>query len=101
MVIIGIGGLSYLSTQYGWAMNNVDSFEIVLANGAVVTASADENKDLFQVLKGGGNNFGIVTTYTLYTHPIGTVSLPNPLPHPHSLLTRITGLGRQLNIRLR
>lgn len=63
------GGLSFLSSQYGWAANNVVNFEVVLANGTVVNANAKENTDLFAALKGGGNNFGIVTAYTLQTHP--------------------------------
>ncbi|KAH1664527.1 hypothetical protein KXX15_008900 [Aspergillus fumigatus] len=64
-----LGGLSFLSSQYGWAANNVVNFEVVLANGTVVNANAKENTDLFAALKGGGNNFGIVTAYTLQTHP--------------------------------
>ncbi|GAQ05523.1 hypothetical protein ALT_2844 [Aspergillus lentulus] len=67
--LIQLGGLSFLSSQYGWAANNVVNFEVVLANGTVVNANAKENTDLFAALKGGGNNFGIVTAYTLQTHP--------------------------------
>ncbi|KAE8149884.1 hypothetical protein BDV25DRAFT_155554 [Aspergillus avenaceus] len=63
------GGLSFLSSQYGWAANNVVDFEVVLANGTIVNANAKENTDLFASLKGGGNNLGIVTSYTLQTHP--------------------------------
>ncbi|KAJ5464448.1 FAD-linked oxidoreductase [Penicillium daleae] len=76
---VGIGGymlgcgMSFLSTQYGWAANNVVNFEVVLANGTVVNANAKENTDLFASLKGGGNNFGVVTAYTMQTHPIGKV----------------------------
>ncbi|KAJ5109633.1 hypothetical protein N7532_002278 [Penicillium argentinense] len=72
---VGIGGymlgcgMSFLSTQYGWAANNVKNFEVVLANGTIVNANADENTDLFASLKGGGNNFGVVTAYTMQTHP--------------------------------
>ncbi|KAK7520850.1 FAD binding domain-containing protein [Phyllosticta citriasiana] len=68
--IIG-GGLSFLSSQYGWAANNVEEFEVVLANASIVTASSNHNSDLYKALKGGGANFGVVTTYTLKTHPIG------------------------------
>ncbi|KAH3015798.1 hypothetical protein KXW60_007698 [Aspergillus fumigatus] len=70
-ILVGgrLGGLSFLSSQYGWAANNVVNFEVVLANGTVVNANAKENTDLFAALKGGGNNFGIVTAYTLQTHP--------------------------------
>ncbi|PWY78076.1 putative FAD dependent oxidoreductase [Aspergillus sclerotioniger CBS 115572] len=63
------GGMSFLSSQYGWAANNVINFEVVLANGTVVNANKKANTDLFTSLKGGGNNFGIVTAYTLQTHP--------------------------------
>ncbi|KAK8199531.1 FAD binding domain-containing protein [Phyllosticta capitalensis] len=65
------GGLSFLSSQYGWAANNVEEFEVVLANASIVTASSSHNTDLYKALKGGGPNFGVVTTYTLKTHPIG------------------------------
>jgi FAD/FMN-containing dehydrogenase len=68
-----VGGLSYLSTQYGWAVDNVVEFEVVLANASIVTATAKENADLFNVLRGGGNNFGIVTSYTLRAYPMGGV----------------------------
>ncbi|KAJ9313558.1 CAZyme family AA7 [Paecilomyces variotii] len=64
------GGLSFLSSQYGWAANNVVNFQVVLANATIVNANAKENTDLFAALKGGGNNFCIVTAYTIQTHPI-------------------------------
>ncbi|KAK2781842.1 hypothetical protein FQN52_001336 [Onygenales sp. PD_12] len=70
--IVG-GGLSYLSTQDGWAMNTVVEFDVVLASGEIVKASSTENVDLFNVLRGGGNNFGIVTTYTMKAHKMGKV----------------------------
>lgn len=69
------GGLSYLSTQYGWAADNIVAVEVVLANGTIVTATNTTNVDLFNVLRGGGNNFGIVTTYTLQTQPMGEVRI--------------------------
>ena len=53
-----IGGLSHLSNQYGFAADNVVSFEVVLANATTVVASAESNTDLFFAMKGGGNNFG-------------------------------------------
>lgn len=67
------GGLSFLSTEYGWAANNVVEFEVVLANASIVTASKDSHPDLFKALKGGGNNYGIVTAYTMLAHPQGRV----------------------------
>lgn len=68
------GGLSFLSTQYGWAANNIVSFEVVLANATIVTASNTSHPDLYRALKGGGNNYGIVTAYNMIAHPMGQVS---------------------------
>lgn len=67
------GGLSFLSTQYGWAANNIVSYEIVLPNGTITTASNTTNTDLYQALKFGGSNFGIVTSFTLRAYPIGQI----------------------------
>ncbi|KAF3481867.1 uncharacterized protein GIQ15_04626 [Arthroderma uncinatum] len=63
------GGLSFLSSQYGWAANNVVNFEVVLANATIVNANATSNPDLYAVMKGGSGNFGIVTAFTVKTHP--------------------------------
>ncbi|KKA30937.1 hypothetical protein TD95_004330 [Thielaviopsis punctulata] len=67
------GGLSFLSTQYGWAANNVLEFEMVLPNGTITSASSTQNVGLFNALRGGGNNFGIVTTYIMRAHHIGDI----------------------------
>lgn len=67
------GGLSYMSAQYGWSASSVIEYEVVLANGTVVTASDSSNPDLFVALKGGGNNFGVVTNYKCQAHPQGDV----------------------------
>ncbi|PHH88229.1 hypothetical protein CDD83_7805 [Cordyceps sp. RAO-2017] len=64
------GGLSYLTDLYGLACDNVVSYEVVLANGRVVEASVHSHPDLFWALKGGLNNFGIVTKFRLATYPI-------------------------------
>ncbi|CAI7591917.1 unnamed protein product [Penicillium palitans] len=63
------GGISYHSNLYGWACDNVESFEVVTASGLIVTASATSYPDLYWALRGGGNNFGLVTKYNLYTIP--------------------------------
>ncbi|KAK0613275.1 hypothetical protein B0T14DRAFT_437459 [Immersiella caudata] len=55
------GGISFFSQRHGWSCDNVISFEAVLANSTIVQASEHTNPDLFWALKGGGNNFGIVT----------------------------------------
>lgn len=63
------GGLSFLSAQHGWAANSVLEYDLVLPNGTAITASATSHPDLFVSLKGGGNNFGIVTSFLLRAHP--------------------------------
>lgn len=67
------GGLSFMSQEYGWAMSSILELEVVLANGTIVAASATQNEDLFKVLKGGGNNFGIVTSFLIQAHRQGQV----------------------------
>lgn len=64
-----VGGISYYSPKYGFVASNVVSFEIIIANGRVTTASATEHSDLWRALKGGSSNFGIVTKITLPTFP--------------------------------
>ena len=65
--------MSYLSAQYGFGCDNVVSFEAVLANASVVNVNATSYPDLFVALKGGGNQFAMVTRFTLRTMPIGQV----------------------------
>ncbi|KAI0105085.1 putative FAD-binding oxidoreductase [Nemania sp. FL0031] len=73
---VGVGGLtlgsglSYLTDLYGLVCDNVVSYEVVLADGRVVNASTTSNPNLFWALKGGTNNFGIVTNFVTKTYPI-------------------------------
>ncbi|OTB09989.1 hypothetical protein K445DRAFT_380509 [Daldinia sp. EC12] len=59
------GGLSYFSYARGFVCDNVVNYEVVLASGEIVNANAETNKDLWIALRGGGNNFGIVTRFDL------------------------------------
>ncbi|KAL4921870.1 hypothetical protein BDW62DRAFT_97984 [Aspergillus aurantiobrunneus] len=64
------GGISYYSNLYGWALDNVESFEVVGAiSGDILTASEIQNPDLYWALRGGGNNVGLVTKFNLHTIP--------------------------------
>jgi hypothetical protein len=65
------GGISFFANEYGWACDNVASYEVVTASGLIVTASPTSFSDLFWALRGGGNNFGIVTKFNLETFAHG------------------------------
>jgi hypothetical protein len=71
-LILG-GGLSYMSTQHGWAASSVLEYEIVFANGTIGHINFINHPDIFTVLKGGGNNFGVITNYRLQAHKQGLV----------------------------
>ncbi|KAJ8112284.1 hypothetical protein OPT61_g5312 [Boeremia exigua] len=64
------GGISFISNEYGLACDSVASFDVVTASGVIVKASATQFSDLYWSLRGGGNNFGIVTSFELQTRPL-------------------------------
>src|SRR4026208_887962 len=66
------GGIGHLTRKCGLSIDNLLSADVVLANGNFVKASADENSDLFWALRGGGGNFGIVTSFLFKAHSIHT-----------------------------
>ena len=67
------GGIGHLTRKCGLSIDNLLSVDMVLADGRFVTASAEENEDLFWAVRGGGGNFGAVTSFLFRLHPIKTI----------------------------
>ncbi|MGH3454394.1 MAG: FAD-binding oxidoreductase, partial [Nocardioidaceae bacterium] len=68
------GGIGHLTRSCGLAIDNLLEAEMVLANGDQVRASADENPDLYWAIRGGGGNFGVVTSFLFRLHDVGVVA---------------------------
>jgi FAD/FMN-containing dehydrogenase len=75
------GGIAWLMGKHGMAVDNLLSAEVVLASGEVVTASENDESELFWALRGGGGNFGVVTWFEYRAHPLASV-LGGPVLYP-------------------
>jgi FAD/FMN-containing dehydrogenase len=76
------GGLGHLARPYGLACDNLLAAEMVTVDGGLVRASADDEAELFWALRGGGGNFGIVTSFTYRLHQVGPTVLGGPIFYP-------------------
>src|SRR3954447_4488709 len=76
------GGVGWLMPKYGLALDNLRAAEMVMADGRVVQANADENADLFWAIRGGGGNFGIAASLEYELHPVGPMITGGVVVHP-------------------
>jgi FAD/FMN-containing dehydrogenase len=93
------GGLGWLMSRYGLAIDNLVSAEVVLASGRVATASEEADPDLFWAIRGGGGNFGVVTSFELRTHPVPSV-LSGPVLHTVDAASELLSFYREFSADL-
>ena len=76
------GGFGWLSRRYGMTIDNLVSAHVVLPDGRIVRTSAEEEPDLFWAIRGGGGNFGVVSSFEFRLHPVGPEVLSGLIVHP-------------------
>jgi FAD/FMN-containing dehydrogenase len=76
------GGLGWLMSKYGLALDNLRSVELVTANGEVLQTSEEQHPDLFWAVRGGGGNFGVATSFEYQLYPVGRSVMGGLIAHP-------------------
>lgn len=89
------GGIGWLVRQYGLASDNLVSADVVTADGQLLHASADENPDLWWALRGGGGNFGVVTSFEFALHDVGPTVFAGAVFYPGDQAETILGRYRE------
>jgi FAD/FMN-containing dehydrogenase len=90
------GGFGWLSRKFGLAADNLISADVVTAEGTLVRASETENSDLLWALRGGGGNFGVVSSFEFRLHPVGPMVLSGLVVHPFARAKELLAGYRQV-----
>jgi FAD/FMN-containing dehydrogenase len=94
------GGIGWLMGKHALALDNLLSVELVLADGRVLTASSDDNADLFWALRGGGGNFGVAASLEYRLHPVGPVITGGVIAYPFTEAWDVLRFFRDLTASL-
>lgn len=92
------GGLGYMRKKHGLSCDNLHSVEIVTAEGKLLTASETENQDLFWALRGGGGNFGIVTSFVFHLHEVGPNVMMCAIMYPIEIAEKVLSTWKEFMI---
>lgn len=90
------GGFGWLSRKFGLTADNLISADVVRADGKLVQANAAENADLFWALRGGGGNFGVVSSFEFRLHPVGPMVLSGLIVHPFARARKLLAGYREV-----
>jgi FAD/FMN-containing dehydrogenase len=90
------GGFGWLSRTYGLTVDNLLSADVVTAAGELVRASESDHPDLFWAIRGGGGNFGVVTSFEFRLHPVGPQVIAGLIVHPFSAAKEVLSAYRRL-----
>jgi FAD/FMN-containing dehydrogenase len=91
------GGFGWLTRRFGYTCDNLLSADVVTADGSLLTASKNENADLFWGLRGGGGNFGIVTSFEYQAYPLGPQIMAGMVIHSMENVREVVGFFRQFS----
>lgn len=90
------GGFGWLSRKFGFTVDNLTSADVVTADGTLLQANATDNPDLFWGIRGGGGNFGVVTSFEFKLHPIGPEVVSGLIVHPFARARELLAGYRQV-----
>lgn len=90
------GGFGWITPKYGLTVDNLLSADVVTAEGELVKASPNDNPDLFWGIRGGGGNFGIVTSFEYQAHPVGPTVYSGVIAHPMEKAREVLSLVRDI-----